>query len=312
MGVDHVEWKAICTAFYKDGDGHAKEAVAEFEMTLVMGVGSMGFAADSPAMRLLRNCGMNLGNLSPDDLAACVATKNAARSEVHALLEQARRERLIAIIARHDKAATLSQAIGGFQSGDRSGGACRGLQDPPSVAAPFSTVEAATKMQAALLHFIFRYSADPASWPFLKGVVALLNRQHRHPTVLRWIVRGEDLTERGFPSFMEDAVPLLMGYFRYVPHFDEESGGGEGRKDRERGSMLAVSRRGVPISCHAWDVEHSLSDRQLARINGALQTVRSFDTSTSGSVVDTGIPRTNQGGALDEAERAICPLCSLL
>ena len=68
----------------------------------------------------------------------------------------------------------------------------------------------------------------------------------------------------------------------------------------------------MPTGSHGWDVEHSLSDRQLARMLGALRKAGSFETGSSGTLSDTGIPRTNQDGSLDEPESSICPSCVLL
>ena len=91
---------------------------------------------------------------------------------------------------------------------------------------------------------------------------------------------------------MEDSVVLLCGYFRYV-------GSGAGSS--------------VPAGSHAWDVEHSLSDAQLKKMLGAVRTAAAFQAGTTGSFLDTGIPRLNQGGALDHQEaEGRCPACVLL
>ena len=65
----------------------------------------------------------------------------------------------------------------------------------------------------------------------------------------------------------------------------------------------------MPTGSHGWDVEHSLSDRQLARMLGALRKAGSFETGSSGTLSDTGIPHTNQGGSLDELESSVRRAC---
>ena len=128
--------------------------------------------------------------------------------------------------------------------------------------------------------------------------------------VWRWVVPGEALTERTYPSLMEDAVLLLCGYFRFVgpdggAHGTGGTGGGGG------------GEAAVEAGSGGWDVEPSLSDRQLSamlrtlRAAGGLAAGRGADGQT-GRLVETAARRTNADGALDEPGGSICPTCVLL
>jgi len=146
---------------------------------------------------------------------------------------------------------------------------------------------------------------------------------------------SEAFTERAYPTFMEDAVVLLCGYFRYVPSTPSKIVG-EGatppgiRSTSSNGTPSAsstivaepgaaapppagVSAAKVPAGAHGWDVEPSLSDKQLTRMLDALQpkTMRKTNTHAgmTGKLVDTGTVRANQDGALDDAEDLACPAC---
>jgi hypothetical protein len=161
------------------------------------------------------------------------------------------------------------------------------------------------------------------------------------PTVWRWIVVSEAFTERAFPTFMEDAVVLLCGFFRYVPpsassSFSEVVGAGESSPGsggasfhRTQGlsnttttvaqpaaavSVTAVTAA-VPIDAHGWDVEPSLSDKQLTRMLDVLQPIKMRKARThagmTGKLVDTGVLRVNQGGDFEDLEDLACPSCAL-
>ena len=113
-----------------------------------------------------------------------------------------------------------------------------------------------------------------------------MEKQYRSSTVWRWIVIDESFTERGDERFVEEAIGLLMGFFRYVgPEKDA----------------------GVPTGSQGWDVEHSLSDRQIGRLLSICRKASKLDIAPSGQLVDTGIPRSNQDGALDEGMDSLCP-----
>jgi hypothetical protein len=130
--------------------------------------------------------------------------------------------------------------------------------------------------------------------------------------VWRWVVVSEAFTERAFPTFMQDAIVLLCGYFRYVPPAEVAAAGTHGSGGGGAGSA-AASAAGVPAGAHGWDVEHSLSDKRLTRMLGALKpsTATRSSVGTTGKLADTGALRTNQDGALDEAEDSPCPACAV-
>ena len=300
MEAGHEKWKEICLRFFRDGDATAREAVGFFERAQAATDDMPAGTASPAAMNMLEACGLgNIASLSPDEIVAFVSAKNSVRSEVHTSMENARKKRLSVLIAQYCR-----NASGAPESGESTNGQLSDAAES-SKFAPLSSIEASNKMQSALRRFISSYAADPAAWPFLKGLATLVHRQRGHPTVWRWSVRTEHLTERGFPTFMEDVVPLLMGYFRYVAPHDEETGGGVS-------GILSNRGNSVPVGSHAWDVEHSLSDRQLTRMMTVLRRAVTFDTGTSGEFYDTGIARTNQDGELDESDDSICPSCFFL
>ena len=98
--VDQEGWKAICVKFYLNGDATARNALSAFERgqetskvgaTLVQRSEHVAVAVDSEttpeATELLASVGLaSLASLNAGALLACIATKNAARSETHALV----------------------------------------------------------------------------------------------------------------------------------------------------------------------------------------------------------------------------------
>jgi hypothetical protein len=106
-------------------------------------------------------------------------------------------------------------------------------------------------------------------------------------TVCSWTLRSEDFTERGFPAFTEAALALLVAHLQYT---SEPAGG------------------------LAFAVPAALSDRSLAAALRVLEAAAAAGgaVNPAGRVAVTEAPRTNRDGALDEPEKAICPLCVLL
>lgn len=150
---------------------------------------------------------------------------------------------------------------------------------------------------------------------------------------------SEAFTERAFPTFMEDAVVLLCGFFRYVPPSASSSevvgagqtspGSGGASFHGTQGlsnttttvaqpaaavSVTAVTAA-VPTDAHGWDVEPSLSDKQLTRMLDALQPMNMRKARThagmTGKLVDTGVLRVNQDGDFEGLEDLACPSCAL-
>ena len=187
-----------------------------------------------------------------------------------------------------------------------------------------SSTVASDSMHEALRRFMTDYSTDPFVWPFLKGLSHLLKAQLgvsafwmlangaswffflffsfslwpvccQSLCVWRWVMVSEAFTEGSYPRFMEDSVILLCRYFRYVRSSDD---------------LLGI----VPEGSHGWEVEHGISDRQIIRMMNAMKGAGSLDSRPAGSLFDTGIPRSNQDGALDEKSSAegLCPACVFL
>jgi hypothetical protein len=287
--VDQEAWKSVCKSFFQGGDQVAQEAVACFDRSQASVASShiiisIDSGVSPEAQQVLASVGMtNPSGLSTSDLLACVETKNKARREVHVLLEKARRDRLSQLLIEHGMVTPGSAS----QSPSN---------DNPS--APLSSLMASEAMADALRRFVSTYTSDPGVRPFVRGLVELITQQHKTSTVVRWVLPTETFTERAFPTFMDDAVLLMCGFFRYIA----PGTGGE--------------RWGVPAGDHGWDVEHSLSDRQLS---GMMSTLRYHASSSmtesvgvSGRIVVTDLPRTNQNGDFDEPSGSICPACAIL
>jgi len=90
--VDLVGWKEICVRFYLHGDETARDALSAFERGQAEPHAAAGLEENRgqsayAAAELLASVGLaNLATLDADTLSACIASKNAARRESHAVV----------------------------------------------------------------------------------------------------------------------------------------------------------------------------------------------------------------------------------
>jgi len=98
--VDLVGWKEICVRFYLNGDETARDALSAFERgqaaprtgpNAEQSCGQPASTLDSEtnlrATELLASVGLtNVASLDTETLSACIASKNAARRESHAVV----------------------------------------------------------------------------------------------------------------------------------------------------------------------------------------------------------------------------------
>jgi hypothetical protein len=118
----------------------------------------------------------------------------------------------------------------------------------------------------------------------------------------------EDLTEREYPNFLNDAGKLLCTHFRYVSgSVDSDGSGGDGIN-----SFTALV---VPEGSLGFDVPQNVSDNHLKRLLQALKRAHVSSSSravaTVGKFVDTGLPRTNREGLQDDITDVACPNCTV-
>lgn len=137
------------------------------------------------------------------------------------------------------------------------------------------------ELNDGLQNFVNTYAKNFVIQPFMKGLSTLLEKQIKSATVYRWVIQVEDLTEREYPNFLNDAGKLLCTHFKYV---SMEEGLG-------------------------FDVPENISDNHLKRMLMALKKTNLSKAGTTGKFHDTGFVRTNRDGEQDDITDTACPNC---
>ena len=167
------------------------------------------------------------------------------------------------------KSSTDAARCGDGWSSTRGGRGER-ERDPPI---PIATIPTATPLDRHSPTFPFltscRDMAGPSPYttrgdpiPSLHTTSPHSTPHHRTPVHRNPVPRS--FTERGDERFVEEAIGLLMGFFRYVGPGDDT---------------------GIPVGSQGWDVEHSLSDRQIGRLLSICRKASNLDIAASVSML---------------------------
>lgn len=276
-----AHFKAVCVRFYRDGDAEARAVVELFERSAPP---TEADASQTVAVTVDAPPALSPAAQALVDACGVASTVSMSQGQYLALVtakNEARAEVHAELQARRKQ--QLQTMIASRGAITPSFGVAGG-------AAPLSSRESADGMRAAVRRFVHTHAAKVGAQAFLKGLVRLLEQQHQSPTVWRWVVLDETFTETGDDTFTRDAVELLMGYFKHA----------------------AAGAPHVPLGSHGWDVEPTMSDRHIRRLLDATRVARRSDMSPSGDLVDTGLPRTNQDGTLDEPDDCLSLYCLIL
>jgi len=271
-----TEWSAACFLWFRDGSDPTLQDVLTFFEQLVgtddcCGVGDVAITLEPPPLprdpvaRLLRAAGLLDADGWPIRLpvhrhAAYIAARNQARAEAHRELGMARLARLAELLELQNAAAPVA-------AGDAS---------------LLLTREGAEAMRSRFATFAARYRNSQGTYPFIKGLRSLLQRQLGEEYVLRWVLAEEALTEAGGDGFMADSIELLMSFFHFVS-----------APDRCGDDKCASNHLG-------WEVVPQLSDAHLKRLLRILPGEAELDCCATGELAKTATKRINVDGQLDE------------
>eukprot|EP00929_Paragymnodinium_shiwhaense_P014559 TRINITY_DN122474_c0_g1_i1.p1 TRINITY_DN122474_c0_g1~~TRINITY_DN122474_c0_g1_i1.p1 ORF type:complete len:333 (-),score=57.95 TRINITY_DN122474_c0_g1_i1:305-1249(-) len=265
-------WYDACLRFFVNSHTESRALLEFFDAHCLPGTAPLAVDGGTAPVLLLERCGLvDRGGvtiaLTAERHAAYTASRNRARSAMHAEAAKQRRERL------YEQLRRLSQ-------------------DNTSELPKRLTQE---DFRSRLTAFVTSHGQQLGVHPFIKGFRTLLETQLGNPNVWRWWLREELFMEAAGDAFMNDALALLMRFFRFVPLEELAEAG----VDANGGKRLA------------WEVASELSDPHVRRLLSLLPSMSRLEGGPAGEFVVTTSQRTNMHGELDDPEGVRALLLSL-